>query len=102
MANQALEHDLIEESTNLDGATSSLRALQLESEDSMLNSHKVANVWSEKGWRSAARGDMKMPVFSRATGEKLTVHEFEKDWSAYRAAVNYSVEEALKELKMAV
>ena len=68
----------------------------------MLNSHKVANVWSEKGWRSAARGDMKMPVFSRATGEKLTVHEFEKDWSAYRAAVNYSVEEALKELKMAV
>ena len=102
LANQALEHDLIEESTNLDGATSSLRALQSESEDSMLNSRKVAGVWSEKGRRSAARGDMKMPVFSGATGEKLTIYEFEKDWAAYRAAVNYSVEEALKELKMAV
>ena len=102
LANQALEHDLIEESTNLDGAVTMLRALQMESEDSMISSRKVAGVWSEKGRRSAARGDMKMPVFSGAVGEKITVYEFEKDWSMYRAAVNYSVEEALKELKLAV
>ena len=73
LANQALEHDLIEESTNLDGAVTMLRALQMESEDSMISSRKVAGVWSEKGRRSAARGDMKMPVFSGAVGEKITV-----------------------------
>ena len=42
LANQALEHDLIEESTNLDGAVTMLRALQMESEDSMISSRKVA------------------------------------------------------------
>ena len=102
LANQALENDLIEESTNLDGAVSSLRALQLEAENAMLSSRKVAGVWSEKGRRTAARGDLKMPVFAGTTSDKLTVYEFEKEWAAYRAAVNYSVEEALKELKMAV
>ena len=68
----------------------------------MLSSRKVAGVWSEKGRRTAARGDLKMPVFAGTTSDKLTVYEFEKEWAAYRAAVNYSVEEALKELKMAV
>ena len=43
-----------------------------------------------------------MPTFSGAMSDKLTVYEFEKEWVAYRAAVNYSVEEALKELKLAV
>ena len=102
LANQALEHDLIEQSTNLDGAVVSLRGLKLDTDNAMLSSRRTAGVWSEKGRRSAARGDVKMPVFSGASGEKLTVYEFEKEWMAYKAVANYSVEEALKEMKMAV
>ena len=101
IANQALEHDLIEESSNLDGAVAKLRSLKLETDNAMLSSRRTAGVWSEKGRRAAARGDMKMPAFS-ASGEKLTIYEFEKEWVAYKTTVNNSVEEALKELKMAV
>ena len=38
LANQALEHDLIEQSTNLDGAIVSLRALKLDTDNAMLSS----------------------------------------------------------------
>ena len=60
LANQALENDLMEESTNLDGAVSSLRALQLEAENAMLSSRKVAGVWSEKGRRTADSGQRRL------------------------------------------
>ena len=39
-----------------------------------------------------------MPVFAGTTSDKLTVYEFEKEWMAYTAVANYSVEEALKEI----
>jgi hypothetical protein len=45
---------------------------------------------------------MKAPVFSGAATDRLTVYEFEREWASYKAALNYSVDEALKELKVAV
>ena len=102
VANQALEHDLIKESSDVDLAVSCLRKLKQQVDRFILSSRRDAGVWTEKGRRAAARGDLKMPTFSGAMSDKLTVYKFEKEWVAYRAAVNYSVEEALKELKLAV
>ena len=38
LANQVLEHDLIEQSTNLDGAVTALRGLKLKADEAMLSS----------------------------------------------------------------
>jgi hypothetical protein len=45
---------------------------------------------------------MKAPAFSGATSDQVTVYEFERDWMSYKAAVNYSVDEALRELKVVI
>ena len=43
-----------------------------------------------------------MPTFSGSSSDRITVYEFEKEWTSYKLAVNFTVEEALKELKVAV
>jgi hypothetical protein len=102
VAAQALDHDLIVEGKDVDAALACLHQLKLTVDQSMLARRKDAGVWAEKGRRAAARGDIKMPTFSGGSADRLTVYEFEKEWCSYKSAVNYSVEEALKELKMAV
>ena len=102
MANQALDHDLIKESSEVDTAVAGLRKAKQDVDKFMLSSRRQAGVWAEKGRRAAVRGDLKMPNFAGAISDKMTVYEFEKEWVSYKAAVNYSVEEALKELKLAV
>ena len=102
MLNQALEHDLLTESGVIDDAVSGLRELKQEVDKQMLSSRRVAGVWTEKGRRAVARSDLKAPSFSGAASDKLTIYEFEREWAAYKSAVNFSVEEALKELKMAI
>ena len=100
--NQALEHDLLEESGIIDEAVGGLRELKQEVDKQMLSSRRVAGVWTEKGRRAVARSDLKAPIFSGSATDKLTIYEFEREWAAYKSAVNFSVEEALKELKLAV
>jgi hypothetical protein len=68
----------------------------------MLSSRKEAGVWAEKGRRTAARGDQKMPSFSGSATDRLTVYEFEKEWAAYKAAAGLTMEESVKELRVAV
>jgi hypothetical protein len=93
---------LIDEGKQMDAALAKLHQLKFTVDQAMLSRRKDAGVWAEKGRRAAARGDIKMPTFSGSSADRLTVYEFEKEWRSYRAAVNYSVEEALKELKLAV
>jgi hypothetical protein len=102
VAAQSLDHDLIDEGKQMDAALAKLHQLKFTVDQAMLSRRKDAGVWAEKGRRAAARGDIKMPTFSGSSADRLTVYEFEKEWRSYRAAVNYSVEEALKELKLAV
>ena len=102
MATQAMDNDLIKESEDVDSVICRLRKLKLDVDKFMLSSRRQAGVWTEKGRRAAVRGDLKMPAFSGSSSDKLTVYEFEKEWLSYKSAVNYSVEEALKELKLAL
>lgn len=102
LASQALDYDLIEESASLDSAVTSLRKMAADIDKFMLDTRKKTGVWAEKGRRAAARGDVKMPAFTGSTTDNLTVYEFEREWNIYKSALNYSVEEALKELKVAV
>jgi hypothetical protein len=101
-ADLALGHDLLKESGEADVAASGLGKLRLKVDQAMLASRKGAGVWAEKGWRTTARGDQKMPSFSGAATDKLTVYEFEKDWVAYKVAAGLTVEESVKELRVAV
>jgi hypothetical protein len=101
-ANQAMEHNLMRESVVLDDTVADLREMWRRSDDKLLQCRKGAGVWSEKGRRVAARGNMKAPTFSGATSDQVTVYEFERDWVSYKAAVNYSVDEALRELKVVI
>jgi hypothetical protein len=102
LAGQALEHGLIVEGETVDDQLADLREIKKRADEQMLLRRKRAGVWSEKGRRVAARGDMKAPVFSGAATDRLTVYEFEREWASYKGALNYSVDEALKELKVAV
>ena len=97
-----LDNDLFKESENMDEAGGRLRNMKQAVDQSMLAKRKDAGVWTEKGRRAARRGDLKMPSFSGAATDRYTVYEFEKEWASYKAALNYSVEEALKELKVSV
>ena len=102
MAVQALDYDLIKAGEAMDEAVTGLRGLKQMADQSMLDRRKAAGVWTEKGRRSAGRGDLKMPTFSGSSSDRITVYEFEKEWTSYKSAVNFTVEEALKELKVAV
>jgi hypothetical protein len=101
-ADLALEHDLLKESGTADGVASRLGKLRLRVDQAMLSSRKEAGVWAEKGRRTAARGDQKMPSFSGSATDRLTVYEFEKEWAAYKAAAGLTMEESVKELRVAV
>ena len=102
LAALTLENDLFGESEALDDAAGQLRHFKQLIDQDMLAKRKNAGVWTEKGRRAARRGDLKMPSFSGAATDRFTVYEFEKEWAGYKAALNYSVEEALKELKVSV
>jgi hypothetical protein len=102
LADLALQYDLLEESGKADTAASKLSRLRLRVDQAMLVSRRDAGVWAEKARRTATRGDHKMPNFSGSATERSTVYEFERDWAAYKAALGLTVEEALKELKLAV
>ena len=97
-----LDNNLFKESETMDDVGGRLRNMKQVVDQSMLTKRKNAGVWTEKGRRAARRGDLKMPSFSGAATDRFTVYEFEKEWVSYKAALNYSVEEALKELKVSV
>lgn len=100
VADHAMEYDLIGDSEAMYDAVAGLRGLKQINDQTLLAWRKAAGVWASK--RSAGRGDLKMPLFSGSSTDMLTIYEFQKEWLTYKAAVKFSVEEGLKELKMAV
>jgi len=102
LTSKALDLSLVKESDDLCRAVDSLLNLKHSADAALVKHRKAAGVWAEKGRRTANRGDIKMPVFSGATTDLLTVYEFEKEWNSYKETVNYSVMEALRALKLAV
>lgn len=102
IAEHALDAGMVKDSGDMDAAVAMLQQLKIKVEKHMMATRRDAGVWAEKGRRAAARGDMKMPGFTGNHSDKLTIYEFEREWVVYKAALNYSVEEALKELKVAI
>ena len=98
----AMENQLLEEAVSLEDRVGDVRQASVTANDNLHKWRKEAGVWAEKKKRSAARTDLKLPTFSSAINAKTTIYEFEKEWLEYKAAMEYSKEEALKTLKLAI
>ena len=91
-----------EECSNLEDAAAVAKREAAAAKAALLEWRKLIGFWSDKKSCGPARQDLKMPVFSVGAAGKLTVYEFEKEWGEYCAAMEYSKEERVKYLKMAV
>jgi hypothetical protein len=97
-----LEVNLPDEGAKLDDVAAATRKVKAAAADKMLQWRRDAGIWSEKKKRGSMRTDLKMPTFSAGLHMKLTIYDFEKEWKEYCDAMEYSKEEAVKMLKVAV
>ena len=98
----AMDNNMMEQWTMLDGVMNECKKVIPEAKKTLLEWRKLTGVWSEKKSRTGARQDLKLPTFSPGITSKLTVYEFEKEWGDYCEAMEYSREERLKNLKLAI
>jgi len=98
----AIDSGMAEECTNLEDAAAVAKNEAAAAKAKLLEWRKSSGFWSDKKSRGPARQDLKMPTFSAGPGAKLTVYEFEKEWGDYCSAMEYSKEERVKYLKLAI
>ena len=97
----AVEFKLMDEGADLDRAILAARKAKAFSSDKVLAWRKEAGIWADKK-SSSTLTDLKMPTFSAGIAAKTTIYDFEGGWKQYRDAMEYSKEEAVKMLKVAV
>jgi len=99
---QATDLNMNNECTKLGDICAAAKKCLKEAKDKLLVWRKQTGVWGDKKSRGAARADLKMPTFSASTGAKVTIYEFEREWREFCTAMEYSKEEALKNLRQAL
>ena len=97
----AMECNLVDEGADLDGAMKAAKDARAYANDKVLDWRKAAGIWADKK-RSSNRSDLKMPTFEASMTAKGTIYDFEREWKEYATAMEYSKEEAVKMLKVAV
>ena len=91
----------MDEGADLDGALKAAKNARAYASDKVLDWRKEAGIWADKK-RSPNRSDLKMPTFDAGMTAKGTIYDFEKEWKEYSTAMEYSKEESVKMLKVAV
>ena len=98
----ALENNLLREESAMDDALEATRRAKATASDKLLQWRKHTGIWGEKKKRGTMRTDLKLPSFCLGLAAKSTVYEFEKEWTEYKEAMEFSKEEAVKTLKQAI
>jgi hypothetical protein len=101
-AKLGMDNDMLVDAAQVEEQVNMTKKAKTAASEKLLEWRRKAGVWAEKKKRGPARVDLKLPNFSPGLSAQLTVYEFEKEWQEYRTAMEYSTEEALRTLKLAV
>jgi hypothetical protein len=102
VARLGFDHELFKEAAQLEEAMSACKKAKIRASEKLIEWRRTAGVWAEKKKRNATRTDLKMPSFSPSLAGQVTIYDFEKEWQEYKVAMEYSKEEALRTLKLAI
>ncbi len=100
MAARAISCKLYEEEAALTTLITDTEGGKIAAQKVLMSWRREAGVITEKIGRGN-RAEVKAPTFT-GKPKSLSIYEFIKDWSSYKADSNCTVNEALKELKAAV
>jgi hypothetical protein len=101
-ARLGLENELLNEAAQLEEKMSACKKAKVAAGEKLIQWRRSAGVWAEKKKRSTARTDLKLPTFSPSLAGQATIYDFEKDWQEYKVAMDFSKEESLRTLKLAI